>query len=737
MTAVFALPPFLRHKQDPRRVASDERHFAAVAARLDQALAEVARDLDEALRRPGGTGQRALDRDDEVRRLESRHRLLRRYSLDLCLGRFVRDDGDVTYVGRLGLGDGAGDRLLVDWRSPAAAPFFAATTARPDGVASRRRYRWRDGRIVDYWDEVLSPGADTTTLALDDDSAFLAGLADSRSPAMRDVLGTIAADQDAIIRADSSGALVVDGGPGTGKTVVALHRAAYLLHEDPRLARGRGRILVVGPHDPYLSYVADVLPSLGEEGVLTCTPGDLVPEGIDAVEEADPRVAALKADLALVRAVDAAVAVYEEPPGDVTVTDTPWGEVRFVPTDWAEAFAAPGTAVPHNLAREAVWEALGEIARDRLDVEDLDVEAVTDVLRRDPELRETLTRAWVLLEPTDVVADLWAVPAYLRHCAPTLTDADRALLRRPEGAPWTTADLPLLDAARHRLGDPRHERRTASRRAGEAAQRAGMDLVVDDLLAAMDHDDGEGLWTSLRQAGLREALVDESALESADADDLAGPFAHVIVDEAQELTDAQWAMLVRRCPSRSLTVVGDRAQARDGFTESWQDRLARVGLPDVRTATLTVNYRTPSEVMAEAEPVIRAAVPDANVPTSIRSNGWPVRHAAVSQVGDVVDAWLAGHHEGVACVIGDPTFAERPRVRSLTPTLAKGLEFDLVVLVDPDAWGDGVTAAVDRYVAMTRTTGDLVIARPAPAQSDDANRRSAAAVAASSTTATP
>jgi len=199
-----------------------------------------------------------------------------------------------------------------------------------------------------------------------------------------------------------------------------------------------------------------------------------------------------------------------------------------------------------------------------------------------------------------------------------------------------------------------------------------------------------------------EALVDLAPL-AVDPDVLAGPFAHVIVDEAQELTDAQWQMLLQRCPSRSFTVVGDRAQARQLFAESWQERLARVGLDRVALASLTVNYRTPSEVMAEAEPVIRVVLPDANVPTSIRSSGVPVRHGSVDELAAVVFGWLSGHAEGVACVIGG-TFDGDTRVRSLTPELAKGLEFDLVVLVEPQRWD-----AVDRYVAMTRATQQLVV----------------------------
>jgi superfamily I DNA/RNA helicase len=234
-----------------------------------------------------------------------------------------------------------------------------------------------------------------------------------------------------------------------------------------------------------------------------------------------------------------------------------------------------------------------------------------------------------------------------------------------------------------------------------------MARVVDHLIATDDSD--MHVMSMLRGDDLRDALVDHAGAHGVDADPLAGPFAHVVVDEAQELTDAEWLMLLLRCPSRSFTVVGDRAQATHGFAVSWQDRLARAGLDQVDLATLRINYRTPEEVMAEAEPVIRAVVPDANVPTSVRSSGIPVVHGATSELDSVVEGWLAANPDGIACVIGSPDFLARDRVRSLTPELSKGLEFDLVVLVDAASPDESLETAVDRYVAMTRATQQLVI----------------------------
>jgi hypothetical protein len=709
-TSAFDLPDHLTAKAAPALIAGDEQHFAAIERTLEQSIADLSDRVDAARRNPGGTGQEAMDRDLEVHRLTARLRTLRRFGLDLCLGHMVSaDDPEPVYVGRLGLTDDAGRRLLLDWRSSAAEPFFGATHANPMGLTSRRRYRWTRGRISDYWDEVFTAdGFDGHAAALDDQSAFIASLGSRRTPRMRDVLGTIQADQDAIIRAGSRGALVVDGGPGTGKTVVALHRTAYLLYADPRLGHRRGGVLFVGPHQPYLAYVSDVLPSLGEEGVQTCTLRDLVPEGAAAAVETDPDVALLKSSADMVEAIEPAVRFYEEPPTEGMEVETPWGDIWLSADDWAEAFESPDPGTPHNEARDLVWDELLAILVDRHE-EDVSPELLRRSLRQNRDLVDTFSRAWPLIESTDLVGDLWSVPAYLRMCAPWLEPGEVRKLQRRDPQAWTLSDLPLLDAARYRLGDPEVSRRRRRQQAAVAAQREHMNRVVDDLVAA---DDSEMLVMSmLRGQDLQGALVDGAAPPGADADAdrLAGPFAHIVVDEAQELTDAEWQMLLPRCPSRSLTIVGDRAQARHGFTETWQERLERIGLDHVDLASLSINYRTPEEVMAEAEPVIRAVLPDANVPTSVRESGVPVVHGSTSDLHTILDTWHTDHAEGVACVIGDPAFQATRRVRSLPPELVKGLEFDLVLLIDPEALGTGIEASVDRYVAMTRATQQLVI----------------------------
>jgi len=709
ITSAFDLPERLSAKANQALISADEQHFEAIAECLEQSITDLSDRLDAERRAPGGIGQKALERDMEIHRLTARLRTLRRFGLDLCLGRSVSaDNTQPLYVGRLGLRDSEGRHLLVDWRSPVAEPFFGATHANPMGLASRRRYRWTRGRISDYWDEVFTADGLEGHAALDDQSAFIASLGRSRSGRMRDVLGTIQADQDAIIRAGSRGALVVDGGPGTGKTVVALHRTAYLLYSDPRLGHRRGGVLFVGPHQPYLAYVADVLPSLGEEGVQIRTLRDLVVEGTSATAETDADVARLKSSADIVKAIERAVRFYEKPPTRGMTVETHWYDIRLSADDWAEAFEAPGPGAPHNEARDLILEELVTILMDKHDGD-----APADLLRKsllqNEQLLTALNRAWPLIWPTDLVGDLWSVPAYLRMCAPWLSPDEVQKLQRDDAQAWTVSDLPLLDAARQRLGDPAASGRERRRAVAVAAEREQMTQVVDNLIEAADDEYGFGLVTMLRGEDFHDALVDQAVLPSTDPDLLAGPFAHIVVDEAQELTDAEWQMLLLRCPSRSFTIVGDRAQARHGFTESWHERLKRVGFDRITLSSLTINYRTPEEAMAEAEPVIRAVLPDANVPTSIRSGGVPVRHGSAAELGSILDTWLARHGDGIACVIGDPAFPATSRVRSLAPELSKGLEFDLVVLVDPQTFGDGIEGAVDRYVAMTRATQQLVI----------------------------
>lgn len=688
-------------------IAADRAHLRRLDAALTRERETVSARLALVRRQTAEAGVTAVDRDLEIRRLSATLRLRERFGIDMCLGRMTPADGPPIYIGRAGVSDADGTRLLVDWRAPAAEPYFAATWEDPRGLISRRRYRWAAGRITDYWDEALTAEGLDGAASLDDQSAFLASLDAHRTGRMRDVLATIQADQDAIVRAPSARALVVDGGPGTGKTVVALHRAAHLLYAEPHLTNGAGGMLLVGPNPHYLGYVEDVLPSLGEDTVRLCTLRDLTPEGAAAVAETDARVAAVKERLDPDRVIDAAVAALTRPPRHALRIESPWADLWVTGRDWIDLFAAADPEVPLNEARDAVWEELLDMLVDQVRDEEVPESAIRRRLRQDDELTGLFVRAWPLLSPAAVVAALWASPELLTRCAPELSAEDLALLHRAEEAPWTDADLPLLDAAHRRIGDPESVREQHRRQAAAAVAQEQMAAVVEHLVAG---DDSEMKVMSILQGeDARNVLAGAGAPPPLPPDELAGPSGHIVVDEAQELTDAQWRMLLARCPSRRFTIVGDRAQARQEFAESWTERLERLGLRDVRVATLRVNYRTPAEVMDLAGPAIREALPDANVPVSVRESGIPVRDAAVSELDAVLDAWLAEHPEGVAAVIGAGPITPRPRVRALTPEGAKGLEFDLVMLVRPEDLGDGRIGAVDRYVAMTRTTRELIV----------------------------
>lgn len=742
--------PFRPDPADPtltsaRRIADDVAHFARITATVEDALAAADLRTRQLAALPTAPGQAALARDVELRHLRARRRLLERSSADLCLGRMVGADGTIHWVGRIGLGGigpdgptagtgevdahrpGPDDRLLLDWRSPGAAAFFAATPSDPRGLVSRRRYRWSAGLVVAYWDELLGEPDDPSALdelRLDADSTAVLEAGSGGGTGMREVLSTLHADQDAAIRADARGPLLVTGGPGTGKTVVALHRAAYLMSQDPQVSLDRGGVLVLGPHRPWLHHVSDVLPALGEDGVVVATLADLVP-GADLRPAVDP-AADLK-DTPRVNAwVEAAVAVYEEPPTHGLDIDTPWGDLRVTPADWAESFGSAPSDLSHNAARDVVWEHLLTLLEEqyrqrhepeRWDSDDWDETApgvpsaaLRAVLGRDRALAETFSRGWTLLDPEDVVADLWSVPAYLRRAAPEL-DADQVKrLQRSVPDAFTAADAPFLDAARIRVGDRAavRERHAAQSRARRDARE--MEATIEHALSA--DLDGDHQVQMLRGEDLRVGLVDPLDSPVRDTGRLMGPFSHVVVDEAQELTDAEWQMVRSRCPSGSLTLVGDRTQARADFSESWSERLQRNGWHRAREHHLHLNYRTPAEIMDVAGAQVLAELPDADIPRSVRPGGVPVRRGAEAELTAVV----AEHRErrpqatiGVVTVRPVPDPPLGPDIAWLSPRTAKGLEFDLVVVLAPAEFGAGRAGAVDRYVAQTRAAGELVI----------------------------
>jgi hypothetical protein len=686
-------------------LAPDAEHLATVLEVVEQQVRDLRHRLDRLRRLEVPAGAARLQRDLETHQLSARLHVLSRLGNDLCLGRFDRTDGSRVYVGRLGLRDADGRQLLVDWRTPEAEPFFASTLAAPMGVVRRRRFRWAEGVVVDSWDEWLDLDAPQELTGLQDaQSAFLASLAASRTGRMSSVLATIQADQDAIVRADARGCTVVDGGPGTGKTVVALHRAAYLSfsHQDA--------VLYVTKHARLAAYVQDVLPSAGEEDVPVASLEELYAERATR-RDSQPSLARLKGDLRMVTAVERAVAFFQDLPQEPVVAELADGDVFVHPRHWVQALQSCGET-QHVPRRRELLEALADL----LDAPDV---------ARHPTAERALRATWPDLTPAGVVTDLLTHRGLLARCAPWLTEQERAAVRAHAlgGAGWHVTDLPLLDIARQRLGlDPVDEvpapelatRRSAAR---EAVARMRELADADNAYLYMLTEGENGL------------------LDTADVLEPAGApppgrlgertFSHIVVDEAQDLTGVEWQVLLWRCPSRSFTVVGDRAQSRAPFQESWVERMASVGLPRARVLRLSVSYRTPARLLAPAAAVILAARPDVQVPEAVRTDGRPLQLERLDDDADLVPAALARatallDGTGTAAIVLRPDRA-RPAafdgVGWYAPEDLHGLEMDVVVVVEPaELWDDDRTSAPSLYVTLTRATQAVVVLhrRPLP-----------------------
>jgi len=756
----------------------EQAYVSMLYERLDGLRARTRRQLERALRPDGGGHLQArLDRDAFVARHADRLAQLTAAEDGLCFGRLDLQDGSRLYVGRIGLLDDDREPLLVDWRAPAAQPFYRATPAAPCGVVRRRHLRTRARVVLDIDDDVLDLGAlnDAERESLNGEAALLAALGASRTGRMTDIVATIQAEQDRVIRSDLPGILVVQGGPGTGKTAVALHRAAYLLytHRD-RLAR-RG-VLVVGPNPTFLRYIEQVLPSLGETDVLLSTVEELHP-GVDATAREPVAVATVKGDLRMAGVLAAAVRDRQRVPAVPVEIEVDGAVLRLEPETCARARdLALATARPHNQARamfvREVATALARKVAERME-EDLravevdeslfgpdeqlddspllDEEQLADIraeLLATPAVRAVLDRLWPELTPGRLLTELFAAEERLAAAAPDLSAAERALLLRPAGSAWTSADLPLLDEAAVLLGeDDEAARRAEARRAeqerrelayargvlesatiGDAARYAPDTSQLDPAVMA-------GRWRRPEGAG----TIAERARQ-----DRTWTFGHAIVDEAQEVSAMAWRMLLRRCPTRSMTVVGDVAQTGAAWgAGSWARALDPHAAGRWRVAGLTVNYRTPAEIMAVAADVLATVDGDLEPPRSVREAGtapWhlrldpaelPARLPAVvaeeaAAVGDGKLAVLVPATRALelgrllVAALPAATAAQGPAVLDapvavLTVTQAKGLEFDAVVVVEPaEILGGSPRGGNDLYVALTRATQRLGVVHGGP-----------------------
>src|SRR4051794_9850601 len=671
-----------------------------------------------------GTPQNRSERDAFATMYEDRLAQPNAVESGLAFGRLDMRGGDRHHVGRIGLTDDGHDTLLVDWRAPVAEPFYRATATDAHGVIRRRHLRTRGRALLDVEDDVFDLDAlseeDLTTLG--GEGALLAALSARRTGRMRDIVETIQAEQDKVIRADLSGVLVVQGGPGTGKTAVALHRAAYLLYSH-RDTLSRSGVLVVGPNAVFLRYIEQVLPSLGETGVVLATLDTLVP-GVVVTTEDPPHVAAVKAEVAMAERLASTVASYERVPAEPITLQWDEHELVLSPQQVATARSrARRTGRRHNRARYAFAKQILRMLIRQVVEHDPELAGkkwVVRTLMRSDEFRDVINALWPLVGATELVETMYA--------------ESRGPLHRERGAPWTSGDVPIVDEAWALLGDPGEVLEMAARRRQqrEDTQYAREVLAATGLTGRVD-----AAALAARYAG---ALASDSVAARAGRD-LAWQYGHVIVDEAQELSPMAWRMLLRRCPSRSMTVVGDIQQTSAAWGAPTWDAVFDELAPDRWSAVeLTVNYRTPVEVMALAADVLHAVDPTATTPTSVRETGSPPSAVAVDRAmlakaaAEVAEAELAAAAGGTVGVLTASTLLAEVRdavverlpgdasgepldspVSVLSVHAAKGLEFDNVVLIEPAAVeAAGPNGLRDLYVALTRPTQRLTVVHAAP-----------------------
>ncbi len=718
-----------------RAIAEEQEHVTLLYGLLDKLRERTTRRLEQLFRQRGGTHQAVWERDAFVARDVERLERLSAVEPGLCFGRLDLSDGTRHHIGRIALSDDDYEQLLVDWRAPAAAPFYRATAANPGDVVRRRHIQTRRRQVLSVDDEVFGPdlpeGNGRATLS--GEAALLASLQAPRTGRMSDIVATIQAEQDRIIRSDLRGILVVQGGPGTGKTVAALHRAAYLLytHRDRLADRG---VLVIGPNSTFIRYIEQVLPSLGETGVVLATLGELYP-GVHATVTEPAETAAAKGELRMVDVLKRAVRARQQVPPDGFEAKLDGATLWLAPDVCAAARTrARRSRRPHNSARTVfAREILNALAAhygaqlgygESLDEDDL--AAIRTDLAAEETIQDAIDACWPVLTPEDLVADV---------------------LGDPGRSEWTVADVPLLDEAAELLGDPNVGPDAAARQA-EAERQADI-AFASELLDHLDLDmpvDPELVAERYRGPARRASTAQRAT------GDRSWAFGHVIVDEAQELSPMAWRMIMRRCTSRSMTLVGDLAQAGSpGTPGSWAEALEPHAPGRWRVEELTVNYRTPTEIMELAAGVLARIDPELSPPESVRSTGtepWAVRTDDVptaltiavrdeltaigdgrlavivpegtpgrpgspSDAGDADQTWSTLVHDtlsaaGLPVARGNIATALDLPVVVLTVAEARGLEFDSVVLIEPAALVSGsVGGWRDLYVAITRTTGRL------------------------------
>jgi DNA helicase IV len=736
-----------------REIAEEQQFLDHAYRSLDFMRGEARSMLDEVLSSTkGGTFQSRTERDIVVRTSLARLEQLEVGDQALCFGRIDVGTGDdeepeVFHIGRLAVSDEHREPLIIDWRAPIVEPFYRATGLDPMGLVRRRHIATHIREVIGVEDEYFAgddgelhvPSSDEgaiemreglieTGVALGGRGALLAALGRARTGVMGDIIGTIQREQDEIIRAPLPGVLLVQGGPGTGKTAVALHRAAYLLYTY-RFPLERQGVLVVGPNPLFLTYIEQVLPSLGETGVTLSTIAGLVPEvkvrGVDADE-----IAKLKGDVRMAQVMARAVRTRQRAlRQDLAI---PYGAVTLrlsvaKSEDIINRVRRRGG--PHNTRRRLVEQEIASTLetqyRNRLGIEEgaeeFDRSEFARAVLQTPEIVEALRRMWPRLSPHELLHDFFGAPALIKAAAPgLLDDFEVELLARPRSATleevnWTVADAALIDELRPLLGPRRVTKKKSAPR----------------------HDAWPGL-------DAEEPRRDHGE------DDIAS-FGHIVVDEVQDLSPMQLRMLQRRSLSGSMTVVGDLAQATGPWTPGgWQDVLGHLAPKKEPTyVELSVSYRTPAEVIAASEPVLAASGTGLVAPTPVRRSGIApiieqvdaaelansVVRAAVGALGSVspgrgvilappdLCGSIADALRAQEVAFADPERGEGGLEDSLVllrSDEANGLEFDAAIVVEAGLIARAGGARPNSrglrtlYVAMTRPTKVLHVVSTLP-----------------------
>ncbi|WP_334023687.1 HelD family protein [Nocardia terpenica] len=730
----------------------EQAYLTLLYQRLDAMREYAQRRLKTVLLETGGTPQARSERESFTQLYTEDLTKYDAAEHGLCFGRIDLAEGDEAaesrYIGRLGILDEDDDyaTLLLDWRAPLARPFYLATTAKPDGVTRRRHIRSRNRAVTTITDEYLDLEAARQAGAIDADdtgvgseSALLTALNAARTGHMTDIVETIQSEQDSIIRSEHKSVLVVQGGPGTGKTAVALHRAAYLLYTY-RQQLDKAGVLIIGPNSTFLDYIGQVLPSLGETGVLLSTIGNLYP-GVQATLEDSLRAGELKGSPDMIEVLKKAVRDWQQVPAEPVRLAFDGYELTL---DRKIATRARGRARssrrPHNLARPVFAAAVVDALTDQLAqilgkdpgggrnlLSQADLTEIRDEMRADGDIQRAIARLWPILSPQEVLGGLWADPDRLARAADHLSPEDRKELFRSDSGEFAAADAPLLDELAELLGVDDTEERERSRRrwrAQLAEAQDALDILTGSAPQDLEDDlDPEILMAydliDTSQLAERQNVRSSQTTAERAAGDRTWTYGHVIIDEAQELSEMAWRMVMRRIPNRWVTVVGDVAQTGDpAGASSWQQVLEPYVAQRWKLAELTVNYRTPAEIMAVAADVLAAIDPGVSVPRSVRESGHPplaVRTEPADRAEEV-RRLLAEEADrpGIAVVLTPhqliPEFAPlaSDSVSVLTVPEVKGLEFDAVILVEPqDILDESPRGLNDLYVALTRATQRL------------------------------